>query len=232
MRDAPLVATSNSTVKTAAPPPSEETEVIPVEDMLTLGLYAAGASPVHIVFRGTPVNDSARCAWRGTARTADQRDQAIRYWLRLSNQEELPTPDYLEALFMTALDTLDVNYLETAKSNLMAVAKGGLSTEYQFLTCFADYSANSYLLGGGPQTITVAFDRMDEEASYELYVRERDAGQYGDDPLRSESDHNALMQEKATRAEAALSEQIGSQEAVVFLSPMGNNNAIAFCKCH
>ena len=227
-RDAPPVANSNNTMKTPFSPPSDETEVITVEEMLTLGLYAAGASPVHIVFRGIPVNNSVRCAWRGTARTTPQREQAIRYWLGLSDQDDLPDPEYLEALFKIALDTLDVNYLETAKSNLMAVAKGGLATEYQFLTCFADYSTSSYLLGGGPQTVTVAFDRMDEEASYELYVRERDAGQYGDDPLRSESDHTALMQEKATRAEAALREQIGSQEAVVFLAPMGNHNAITF----
>ena len=225
---APPMAASNVPTTRALSMPSEESVAFPVEDMLTLGLYGAGASPVHIAFRGTPVNDSARCDWRGIARTDSQRDQAVRYWLKLSDQGDLPDPEYLKVLFKTTLDTLNVNYLETTKSNLMTVAKGGLSREYLFLTCFADYTVSTYLLGAGPETITVATDRVDESASYELYVRERAAGQYGDDPLRTQSDHGALMQNKKAQAEAALSAQVGTQEVIVFLAPMGAHHAIAF----
>ena len=225
---APPVAASNVPTTRALSMPGEESEAVSLEDTLTLGLYGAGISPVHIAFQGTPVNDSVRCDWRGIARTSAQRDQAIRYWLKLNDQEDLPDPDYLKVLFTTALDTLEVNYLETTKSNLMAVAKGGLSTEYQFLTCFADYTVSNYLLGAGPATITVATDKADESASYELYVRERAAGQYGDDPLRTQSGHSALMQNKKAQAEAALSAQVGTQEVIVFLAPMGSHNAIAF----
>jgi hypothetical protein len=41
-----------------------------------------------------------------------------------------------------------------------------------------------FLLGTGttPTTVTVAYDRMDEAAAYDLYVREHDSGTYGTDP--------------------------------------------------
>ena len=65
----------------------------------------------------------------------------------------------------------------------LAIARGGLSTEYLFLTCFADYAANEYLLGAGLSTLTLAYDRMGEAHSYELYRRDHDAGQFGSEQL-------------------------------------------------
>ena len=147
-----------------------------VEEILESGLRLAGASPVHLAFQGTPVADTVRCGWRGIARTMEQRKAAIRYWLKLGEDEELPGPVLLETLFTVALEVVDPEYRETAKSNFRAIAKGGLSNEYQFLTCYVDYSVGGYLLGSGPGTITVAYDRMDEAASYGLYTREHDSG--------------------------------------------------------
>ena len=120
-----------------------------VEEVLERGLRLAGASPVHLAFRGTAVANSARCEWRGIARTAGQREDAIRYWLELDADDEIPHAAYLEGLFTIALDTLDPNFRETAKSNFLAIARGGLSEEYLFLSCFADYSVSEYLLGTG-----------------------------------------------------------------------------------
>ena len=68
----------------------------------------------------------------------------------------------MEGLFTIALDTLDPNFRETAKSNFLAIARGGLSEEYLFLSCFADYSVSEYLLGTGPTTLTIAYDRRGE----------------------------------------------------------------------
>ena len=44
-----------------------------VEDVLDKGLFLLDESPTHISVRATILDDSARCAWRGVARTADQR---------------------------------------------------------------------------------------------------------------------------------------------------------------
>ena len=143
-----------------------------VEEILEHGLRQGDASPVHVAFQGTPDVDSIRCDWRGIARTAAQRDDAVRYWLGLTPEDTLPHPAVVEILLMSALDAIEPPYIETAKSNFRAIARGGLSREYLFLTCFADYTVSSYLLGSGPTTITAAYDRLGEAASYELYVRE------------------------------------------------------------
>ena len=133
-----------------------------VEELLEDGLYGAGASPVHLAIRGTPAADSVRCAWRGIARTAQQREDAIRFWLRLDATDAIPSVAALEILFAVVLDALDPPHRETAKANFLAIARGGESTEYLFLTCFADYAVTNFLLGTGttPTTATVAYDRM------------------------------------------------------------------------
>ena len=70
-----------------------------VEEVLEKGLRLAGASPVHVALRGTAIADSVRCDWRGIARTSEQREDAIRFWLGLDEDDEIPDATYLEALF-------------------------------------------------------------------------------------------------------------------------------------
>ena len=82
-------------------------ETSTVEELLEDGLYGAGASPVHLAIRGTPAADSVRCGWRGIARTAQQREDAIRFWLRLDATEAIPSVGALEILFAVVLDALD-----------------------------------------------------------------------------------------------------------------------------
>ena len=201
-----------------------------VEELLKDGLRLAGASPVHLAIRGTPAATSVRCAWRGVARTVNQRADAIRFWLRLGAGGAIPDQVFLERLFAVVLDTVDPAYRETAKANFLSIARGGESMDYLFLTCFADYAVTGFLLGSGttPATVTVAYDRMDEAASYDLYVREHEAGTYGTDALQTRGAYEAGLQAQVVVAEAALSAEIGGREAVVFLAPMGAHNAIGF----
>ena len=199
-----------------------------VEELLAEGLHLAGASPVHLAMRGTAGADSVRCAWRGITRTAAQQEEAIRFWLRLDTTETIPDAGFVETLFVAVLDSLAPAYRETAKSNFRAIARGGLSEEYLFLTCFADYMVSSYLLGAGPTTVTVAYDNRGEAASYELYVREHEAGTYGTDALQARGDYEASLQAKVVVAEEALAAEVGGRERIVFLAPMGAHHAIAF----
>ncbi|MCY3957191.1 MAG: hypothetical protein OXG65_02750 [Chloroflexi bacterium] len=76
--------------------------------------------------------------------------------------------------------------------------------------------------------MTVAYDRMGEAASYDLYIREHEAGTYGTDPLQTRGAYEAGLQAQVVAAEKALSDEIGGREAVVFLAPMGAHNAIGF----
>ena len=201
-----------------------------VEELLKDGLHVIGASPAHLAIRGTPAATSVRCVWRGTARTLAQRNDAIRTWLQLSPTDAIPDVAYLEAFFTVVLDEFNPSYRETAKANFLAIARGGESMEYLILTCFADYAVSHFLLGSGttPTTVTVAYDRRDEAASYELYEREHAAGTYGTDTLQTRGAYEAALQAQVVAAEKALSTEIGRREAVVFLAPMGAHNAIAF----
>ena len=201
-----------------------------VEELLEDGLYGAGASPVHLAIRGTPAASSVRCGWRGIARTAQQREDAIRFWLRLDTTETIPSVGALEILFAVVLDALDPPHRETAKANFLAIARGGESMDYLFLTCFADYAVTGFLLGSGtpPTTVAVAYDRRSEAASYDLYAREHDSGTYGTDALMSPGAYEAVLQAQVIAAEEALRSEIGGREAVVFLAPMGAHNAIGF----
>ena len=49
-------------------------EIPALEETLERGLLASGASPAHLVVRGTARSDSTRCAWRGVARAPEQKE--------------------------------------------------------------------------------------------------------------------------------------------------------------
>ena len=204
--------------------------VATVEELLEEGLGRAGASPVHLAIRGTPAADSVRCGWRGIARTAKQREAAIRFLLGLDSDDPIPSVAYLETFFAVALDTWNPEYRETSKAHFLGIARGGESTDYLFLTCFADYAVTNFLLGSGttPTTVTVAYDRRAQARSYDLYVREHDSGTFGDAALAARGAYEASLQESVVAAEEELSAAIGGREAVVFLAPMGAHHAIGF----
>ncbi len=46
-------------------------------------------------------------------------------WLQLGADDAIPAAGYLEALFTATLDVLNPEYRETAKSNFLAIARGG-----------------------------------------------------------------------------------------------------------
>ena len=198
-----------------------------LEEVLEKGLELAEASPVHLAVRGTADAGSVRCDWRGIARSPAQRELAIRFWLGLDADDALPDGEFLEALFTATFDVIDPAFRETVKSNFLAIAEGGLSEDYLFLACYADYTASEYLLGAGPTSLILAYDRMGEAHSYDLYRREHDAGQFGEEPLASQGEYESWLLGIVAEAEQTLIGQIGGRESVVFLAPMGAHNAIA-----
>ena len=201
-----------------------------VEDVLEKGLALAEASPVHLAFRGTAQSGSVRCEWRGVARTPAQREEAIRFWLGLNDSDPLPSAAEVERRFMAELDVINPIYPGTVRSNFLAIARGGVSTEYMFLTCFADYTVQEYLLGPsvtGTPTLTVAYDRLGEVRSYELYKLAHDRGEFGDEALMSEGEYEDYLDQPITAMEAVMSVLLSGRESVVFLAPMGAHNTIA-----
>ena len=198
-----------------------------VEDILESGFLRAGDSPVHIVFRGTPTQDSIRCAWRGTARTLDQREQALDFWLGLGDVDSEPTSHELRVIFGATLDVLMPRFGASVRAAFMSIVMGGESHDIVNISCYADYNAGEYILGSGPTKATVAYDRLGEAPSYDLYQVEHEAGMFGSEPLSSEGQHYGQLNEMLREAEEALREMIGGRESVVMLAPMGAHDAIA-----
>lgn len=116
-----------------------------VEEVLEKGLHAAGASPTHLAFRGTTSAEAVRCDWRGVAKTLDQREAAIRFWLGLDEDQPLASPAELEQEFMSFVDGMSPRYQDIWRANLTTLARGGFTTERVFLTCYADYTVHEYL---------------------------------------------------------------------------------------
>ena len=155
----------------------EHGETLDVETLLEEGLHGADVSPTHLVLRGTA--QDVRCEWRGVARTLAQREEAIRFWLHLDESDSLPSASDVETYFNEILDAINPTYPETTKATFQALARGSLSTDIVFLTCFADIDANpsnGYIVGTGPASLTVAYDTMGEGKSYDLYARAHEAG--------------------------------------------------------
>ena len=202
-----------------------------VEDVLEQGLRLAGASPVHLSFRGTAAYYTTRCEWRGIARAPDQREAAIRFWLDLDDSDPLPAPAEVERRFTAELDRIGAVYPATVKSNFISIATGGLTTGYTFLTCYAEYTIQEYVLGSGStgasNKLTVAYDRMGESRSYELYKLAHAEGEFGSESLMTEAEYAEWRSQLASDVELVLAAILEGRESVVFLAPMGAHNAIA-----
>ncbi len=208
---------------------SGDVDVATVEEVLELGLRLAGASPTHIAFRGTADADSIRCDWRGIARTMAQREDAIRFWLDLDEDDPLLPPGEVARRFTDELERINAVYPATVKSNFHAIAMGGLSEEYLFLTCYIDYTVAEYLLGSGSTTSkqTVAYDRMGEARSYDLYVGSHEEGEFSEDRFMSEAEYEEYLDFLVSDMELVFATIMENSEAIVFLAPMGAHNAIA-----
>ena len=198
-----------------------------VEEVLEEGLALAGASPVHLAFRGTAQEGSTRCEWRGVARTPGQREAAIRFWLHLDDDDELPSAAEVERRFLEKLDGSNPIYPGTLRANFLALARGGLSTQYLFLTCYLDYTVHEYLLGDGPSTFTISYDRRGEVRSYQLYREAHAAGEFGSQALLTRGEYEAYLSQRASDTEILLNLIFEGREGVLFLAPMGAHDAIA-----
>ena len=128
---------------------------------------------------------------------------------------------------MAELDLISVAYPEAAKANLRTLARGGVATDYQFLSCYANYTVHEYLLGTGTTLLTAAYDHMADVRSYALYSRGHAAGEFGDEPLMTEGEYQSALQEAVRAVESLLSGLLEGRESVVFLAPMGAHGAIA-----
>ena len=202
-----------------------ETET--VEELLDKGMFAVEASPTHIVLRGTPVRDSVRCEWQGIARTPYQREEAIRFWLALGDDTALPSPAELERTFTAYVDRMGPSLREAMRATFIALARGGVTTEYFNLFCCVDYTVSEYLLGAGPTQVTLAYDTTEKAYSYDLYQTAHESGAFELEPLMSRDEHQESSIDQPIRdADRRLNDAVSGRDSVAFLVPLGAHNNI------
>ncbi len=199
-----------------------------VEELLERGMHGVGASPTHLAFRGAVRDDTTRCAWHGVARSSEQREKAIRFWLGIhDDQEPIPSPSELEDIFNSSIEQMDPRVHDVMRVNFMLLAHGGLSMDALFLACYTDYDVHEYILGNGPAVLTVAYDNIAEGRSYDLYLLLHEAGMYGDSELLTQSEYADRFADTVSEVEARLVNALEGSESVVFLVPMAAHNSIA-----
>ncbi len=197
-----------------------------VEEVLERGPDALGLSPVHLAVRATAQPGSIRCDWHGVARTPERREDEIRFLLGVDDDAALPSASEIRRLFMYYVDRMSPPFRPQWTANVTALVDGGVSAEYLFLTCYVDYTVQEYLLGNGPAVLTVAYGKMDEGQSYDLYNRSFSAGGLPSSSKLSEAEFAAAHQGASQDAESWLSGIVEGRESVVFLAPLGAHGTI------
>ena len=226
-RSISALAITNPDMGAGAASPYQHTERT-VEEALEEGhLLIPGESPVHIAFRGITEPNSTRCVWLGVARTPEQREWLIRNWFGLDEDAPLPSADEVVRQTLADLGEVVPAFRDTLMASVRAMAYGGVSTDYTFLTCYVDYRVSEYLLGTGAPTIPTAYHIHIPGMSYELYQAAHAAGRFDDEPLLSKALHEEASNQLRIEYEKQYTEILQGRESVVFLAPMGAYQAIA-----
>ena len=198
-----------------------------VEGVLEKGPRESGQTPVHIAIRGIAQSESVRCDWHSVVRTLDYRENEIRFWLAIDEDEALPAPSEVERRLMSHVNGMRADHRPEWTAWASALANGGVSSEYNRLKCYADYAVQGYVLGNGPRAFTVAYDRHERGPSYDLYSRAHAAGAYRGAAKLAQAEHATALAKVAYEAAEELKQGIGSRQSVVFLTPMGAFGPVA-----
>ncbi len=199
-----------------------------IETALESGWLSSGLSPTHIAFRGAARKDSVVCDWYGIARTPEQREGSIRWWLGMSENQELPSPAKLEATFEAHIKEIEPARRPGMRAELGSLARGGTSSEVQYLTCFVTYDVHEYILGDGSDDLRVAYDQVHKTRSYKLYRASHAAGWFGEEPLKSASAYASEHDRILTEAQKNFNSVLGGRQGTVLLAPMAAHEAITY----
>ena len=173
-----------------------------------------------------------RCSLHGQAKTVLQRERYLRYWFGLDDDKPLPpTPELVQFPFRDLgefnFPTPSILAAPNFLGNLRTVALGGFSDDSLTLACYADYTVQEYLLGGGPAIVTVAYGSLATINSYDIYKQSATARGIQGNQLFDEAKYDALLMATETALAEAIELYIGSRESVVLLMPLSVSGNVA-----
>ena len=197
------------------------------EELLDRGWHGLNRSPTHIAIRGTIAEGSIRCHGPGRAQTLAQREETLRFWLNIADGDPLPGLETMREKLSVERAGVPIRFQEYAYSGIEAAMIGGLFADRARIVCYAELATADYLVGEGPQQITVGYHLLDEIYSHELYTRISDDRVNPSTPRMSRGEFESFVRAKLHGYETAISEFLAGREAVIFLAPMGLHDTIA-----
>ena len=205
-----------------------------LEDILQDGQDPWRGAPAHIVMRAEQILGTTRCAYRGFARTLENREELLRLGHQIEDDEPLPSLKEMEAKAEELAESVRKEDAPYIRADMAALIEGGLSNIHRILTCYGDYRVSDYVLGSGPDQITIAFDFVGPKPfaglrpreSYQLYKKGYEGGHYDDDPFLTEEEYDTETNRRISEAEQTFRDTLEGRETLLFLEPLAQTGAI------
>ena len=181
-----LLGITPSNVAVAAGPHSPETAT--VEQILEEGRPWTGLGGTHIVLRGVVTAESIRCHWIGRAFPPLDTSDLWTFITGKETAEEMPAREEIEEILRPLTSPTGEGPVTREGALINHLLEGGYSEDLLQLMCYADYHVNEYLMGTGPEKVTVAYNSIYTEVGWEVLKKASAMAVYTDEkPLDREA---------------------------------------------
>ena len=189
----------------------------PVETMVERGFFGGSEAGADIGLRGKAVPDTVRCGLYGSVYGLEHRGVLLRSLLNLAEEEPLPGRDGILEDIENSLGGLAKAYRPKFRAKYTALLDGLPFEGERNVVCFMDLLVDEYLVGDGPDRVTLSYDYLSRFLTYELAVTEFG---YGGADGPSEEEYSSLIEEALTSHMDGLEDFVAGRETVALLSPL------------
>ena len=213
-----LLGITPSNVAVAAGPHSPETAT--VEQILEEGRPWTGLGGTHIVLRGVVTAESIRCHWIGRAFPPLDTSDLWTFITGKETAEEMPAREEIEEILRPLTSPTGEGPVTREGALINHLLEGGYSEDLLQLMCYADYHVNEYLMGTGPEKVTVAYNSIYTEVGWEVLKKASAMAVYTDEkPLDREQYEQELLRPREEILRTHLTHALSNRETIVFLHP-------------
>ena len=187
-----------------------------------------------MALRGVPVAGSFRCEWLGSAYTLDELEEMTRFMFGLDDAADLPTAEEKRTRLDARRNSVSPGFRPLTYAENEQIISGGYSTGVLQLNCFADYLVSEYLLGSGPDRVTLAYHHLGSEPGWsaiEWAVEQKIWGDQTPQDLTRSEYETARLDPRREQAKEQLETAVSGRDNVMFIHPAGGANNIAVETC-
>ena len=218
-RDISDLKVTASSIAVAAGPSSPDTRT--VEELLEEGDHWTGLHSTHIVLRGVVTAESIRCHWTGMAILSLETSKLWTFVTGTEAAEETPAREEIEKLLQPLINPTGEGPITREGAVINHLLKGGYSEDLIQLLCYADYHVSEYLLGTGPEKVTVAYGSIFfTETGWDVIKKPTAVAMYTDEkPIDKERYEQERLRPLEEVLRTHLTHALSNRETIVFLHP-------------